>query len=60
MCPALRAVVVVADQARQGPGSLQLSREDCKVEGGNEDPIAIGACGLHFWMERAWEWANVL
>ena len=43
----LRVVLTVADQAIQGPGSVQFSREECKVEGRIEDPIAIGICRFH-------------
>ena len=43
----LRVVATVADQAIQGPGSIQFSREECKVDCTVEDPIAIGICRFH-------------
>ena len=42
-----RMVVTVADQAIQGPGSVQFSREECRVDQLSEDPIAIGICRFH-------------
>lgn len=39
-----RMAVTVADQAIQGPGSVQFSREECRVDQTAEDPIAIGIC----------------
>ena len=43
----LRVVVSMADQAIQGPGSAQFSREECKVAGRIEDPIEVGICRFH-------------
>ncbi|NBR24882.1 MAG: hypothetical protein EBU08_14140 [Micrococcales bacterium] len=42
-----RMAVTVADQAIQGPGSVQFSREECRVDQTAEDPIAIGICRFH-------------
>ena len=43
----MRLVVTVADQAIQGPGSVQFSREEARVDGVFEQPLGAGTCKFH-------------
>ena len=43
----MRLVVTVADQAIQGPGSVQFSREEARIDGVVEQPLGAGTCKFH-------------
>ena len=43
----LRMVTTVADQAIQGPGSVQFSQEEARVDSTIERPLAAGICKFH-------------
>ena len=43
----LRLVITVADQAIQGPGSVQFSQEEARVDNVPEQPLGAGTCKFH-------------
>ena len=43
----LRLVITVADQAIQGPGSVQFSQEEARVDNVPEQPLGAGTCKSH-------------
>ena len=43
----LRLVTTVADQAIQGPGSVQFSQEEARVDKSPSRPLAAGICKFH-------------